>query len=127
MSDDSTRPAHWLNIPNLITVSRLLMAVVLVAVIEADGWWKTATVLFLIAAATDFLAEVVQDWEASTDLVDDNQHKSQEDGRESYEKVDELQALDDSPTPEVTRQVTEALSVPLRTESLLPQVPLRQV
>ena len=55
MSDESARPAHWLNIPNLITVSRLLIAVVLFALIEADGWWKTATVLFLVAAATDFL------------------------------------------------------------------------
>ena len=53
--EESGRPAHWLNIPNLITISRLLMAVVLFVLIEADGWWKTATVLFAIAAATDFL------------------------------------------------------------------------
>ena len=53
--EESDRPAHWLNIPNLITISRLLMAVVLFVLIEADGWWKTATVLFAIAAATDFL------------------------------------------------------------------------
>jgi len=55
VSDESARPVHWLNIPNLITISRLVMAVVLFTLIEADGWWKTATVLFLIAAATDFL------------------------------------------------------------------------
>ncbi len=55
MSDESARPVHWLNIPNLITISRLVMAVALFTLIEADGWWKTATVLFLIAAATDFL------------------------------------------------------------------------
>ncbi|MDC0175688.1 CDP-diacylglycerol--glycerol-3-phosphate 3-phosphatidyltransferase [Planctomycetaceae bacterium] len=55
MVEESDRPAHWLNIPNLITISRLLMAVVLFVLIEADGWWKTATVLFAIAAATDFL------------------------------------------------------------------------
>ncbi len=55
MSDESARPGHWLNLPNLITISRLLMAVVLFVLIEANGWWKTATVLFLIAAATDFL------------------------------------------------------------------------
>tara|TARA_B110000014_G_scaffold221988_1_gene178921 strand:- start:1137 stop:1772 length:636 start_codon:yes stop_codon:yes gene_type:complete len=53
--EESDRPAHWLNIPNLITISRLLMAVVLFVLIEADGWWKTATLLFVIAAATDFL------------------------------------------------------------------------
>ena len=55
MSDESARPGHWLNLPNLITISRLLMAVVLFVLIEANGWWKTATVLFLVAAATDFL------------------------------------------------------------------------
>ena len=55
MSDESARPVHWLDIPNLITISRVLMAVVLFALIEADGWWKTATVLFAVAAATDFL------------------------------------------------------------------------
>jgi CDP-diacylglycerol--glycerol-3-phosphate 3-phosphatidyltransferase len=55
VSDESARPVHWLNTPNLITISRLLMAVVLFVLIEADGWWKTATVLFVIAAATDFL------------------------------------------------------------------------
>jgi hypothetical protein len=86
-----------------------------------------ALFLWKIDAVVEVLAEVVQDWEASTDLVDDNQHKSQEDGRESYEKVDELKSLDDAPTPTVTRQVTEALSVPLRTESPLPQVPLKQI
>ena len=53
--EESDRPSHWLNIPNLITISRLLMAVVLFVLIEADGWWKTATLLFVIAAATDFL------------------------------------------------------------------------
>jgi CDP-diacylglycerol--glycerol-3-phosphate 3-phosphatidyltransferase len=52
---ESDQPTHWLNIPNLITISRLLMAAVLFVLIEADGWWKTATVLFVIAAATDFL------------------------------------------------------------------------
>ena len=55
MVEESDRPSHWLNIPNLITISRLLMAVVLFVLIEADGWWKTATLLFVIAAATDFL------------------------------------------------------------------------
>ena len=55
MVEESDRPAHWLNIPNLITISRLLMAVVLFVLIEADGWWKTATAVFAIAAATDFL------------------------------------------------------------------------
>ncbi|MBO11979.1 MAG: hypothetical protein CMJ68_14590 [Planctomycetaceae bacterium] len=125
----------------------LLVAGLVALVLWSRGWlWRRATAsrfvfgsvvfhllvvlsLFLwkLDSVVEVIAEVVQDWEASTDLVDDNQHKSQEDGPESYEKVDELQSLDDAATPEVTRQVTEALSVPVRTESLLPQVPLRQV
>jgi CDP-diacylglycerol--glycerol-3-phosphate 3-phosphatidyltransferase len=44
-----------LNIPNLITISRLLLAVLLFFLIDADGYWKLATVVFLLAAATDFL------------------------------------------------------------------------
>jgi hypothetical protein len=148
--DSSRLDAMWLIVRGLwdraIWIT-LLVAGMFAVLLWSRGWlWRRATAsrfvfgsvmfhllvmlaLFLwkIDAVVDVLAEVVQDWETSTDLVDDNQHKSQEDGRESYEKVDELQSLDDSPTPEVTRQVTEALSVPLRTESLLPQVPLRQV
>jgi CDP-diacylglycerol--glycerol-3-phosphate 3-phosphatidyltransferase len=44
-----------LNLPNLITVSRLLLALVLFALIDIDGFWLTSAVLFLVAAATDFL------------------------------------------------------------------------
>jgi CDP-diacylglycerol--glycerol-3-phosphate 3-phosphatidyltransferase len=44
-----------LNLPNLITVSRLLLAVVLFVLIDVDGWWRTAAGLFVIAAFTDFL------------------------------------------------------------------------
>ena len=43
MSDESARPAHWLNTPNLITISRLLMAVVFALLSEAYGWVKTPT------------------------------------------------------------------------------------
>lgn len=44
-----------LNLPNLITLSRLVLSVVLFVLIDVDGWWRTATVVFVIAAATDFL------------------------------------------------------------------------
>jgi CDP-diacylglycerol--glycerol-3-phosphate 3-phosphatidyltransferase len=56
-----TRPAvapltrGALNLPNLITVSRLVLALVLFALIDIDGFWLTSAVLFLVAAATDFL------------------------------------------------------------------------
>ena len=44
-----------LNVPNAITTSRLLLALVLFALIDYDGWWITSAILFGIAAATDFL------------------------------------------------------------------------
>lgn len=47
-------PEIW-NLPNMITVSRLLLALVLFVMIYMEGWWKTSALLFIIAAATDFL------------------------------------------------------------------------
>lgn len=50
----SARP-QALNVPNAITLSRLVLAVVVFQLIYLDGWWITAAVLFVVAAATDFL------------------------------------------------------------------------
>ncbi len=44
-----------LNLPNLITTSRLVLAMVLFVLIDMEGWWRTAAVLFVVAAFTDFL------------------------------------------------------------------------
>jgi CDP-diacylglycerol---glycerol-3-phosphate 3-phosphatidyltransferase len=44
-----------LNLPNLITLSRFALAIVLFGLIDIGGHWLAATVLFLVAAATDFL------------------------------------------------------------------------
>jgi CDP-diacylglycerol---glycerol-3-phosphate 3-phosphatidyltransferase len=44
-----------LNAPNIITLSRLVLAVVLFVLIDLNGWWRTATAVFILAAATDFL------------------------------------------------------------------------
>lgn len=44
-----------LNLPNLITLSRLLLAVVLFALIDIGGYWLTATSLFVFAASTDWI------------------------------------------------------------------------
>ncbi len=44
-----------LNTPNLITISRLLLAVLLFYLIDYDGYWRLAAAVFLAAAATDFL------------------------------------------------------------------------
>ena len=47
-------PEIW-NLPNLITVSRLVLALVLFFIIYLEGWWKTSAAIFILAAATDFL------------------------------------------------------------------------
>lgn len=47
-------PEIW-NLPNLITLSRLVLALILFVMIYLEGWWKISAALFIIAAATDFL------------------------------------------------------------------------
>jgi len=47
-------PEIW-NLPNTITVSRLVLSLMLFVMIYLEGWWKTSALLFIIAAATDFL------------------------------------------------------------------------
>jgi CDP-diacylglycerol--glycerol-3-phosphate 3-phosphatidyltransferase len=44
-----------LNLPNLITISRLALAVVLFAMIDAGGWPLVSAALFVFAASTDFI------------------------------------------------------------------------
>jgi CDP-diacylglycerol--glycerol-3-phosphate 3-phosphatidyltransferase len=44
-----------LNLPNLITVSRLVLAFVLFVLIYMHGYWISAAVVFVLAAATDAL------------------------------------------------------------------------
>lgn len=44
-----------LNLPNLITLARLFLSVVLFALISIGGMWLTSTILFIVAASTDFL------------------------------------------------------------------------
>ena len=44
-----------LNLPNSITLSRLLLAIVLFVLIDIEGYWLTAAILFVVAAATDAL------------------------------------------------------------------------
>jgi len=44
-----------LNLPNAITVSRFVLAMVLFVLIWMAGWWRIAAVLFVAAAFTDFL------------------------------------------------------------------------
>jgi CDP-diacylglycerol---glycerol-3-phosphate 3-phosphatidyltransferase len=44
-----------LNLPNAITLSRLILSIVLFAMIGYPGLWLTSAILFVVAAATDFL------------------------------------------------------------------------
>src|SRR5688572_3148906 len=48
-------PRDALNLPNLITISRLFLSFVLFALIYIQDYWFTAAVLFVVAASTDFL------------------------------------------------------------------------
>ena len=45
--------ARALNLPNCITVSRLVLSFVLFGMISYGGMWLAATVVFILAAATD--------------------------------------------------------------------------
>jgi CDP-diacylglycerol--glycerol-3-phosphate 3-phosphatidyltransferase len=47
------RPASALNVPNVITLSRLVLAVFLFWLIDIGGHWLAACIVFVIAAATD--------------------------------------------------------------------------
>lgn len=44
-----------LNVPNILTLSRFVLALVLFALIDYHGWWRLSAVLFIVAASTDFL------------------------------------------------------------------------
>ncbi|HEY3969495.1 MAG TPA: CDP-diacylglycerol--glycerol-3-phosphate 3-phosphatidyltransferase [Planctomycetaceae bacterium] len=49
------KPPAALNLPNLITLSRFALSIVLFYLIDIGHHWLAATALFVIAAATDFL------------------------------------------------------------------------
>jgi CDP-diacylglycerol--glycerol-3-phosphate 3-phosphatidyltransferase len=44
-----------LNAPNLITISRFVLSIVLFVLIDSDGWWRTAAGVFIVAALTDYV------------------------------------------------------------------------
>lgn len=59
-----TRPGHpavaaidrrSLNLPNLITLLRFVLAIILFVLMDRDGWWRTSAALFIVAALTDVL------------------------------------------------------------------------
>ena len=52
VSSPSAPASQW-NIPNAITVSRLVMTFMLLGLMSATDWWITAAVLFIVAAISD--------------------------------------------------------------------------
>lgn len=52
---DQVVDARSLNLPNAITLSRLILSVVLFVLIWSGRYWQTSAVVFIVAAATDFL------------------------------------------------------------------------
>ncbi|MBI5759900.1 MAG: CDP-diacylglycerol--glycerol-3-phosphate 3-phosphatidyltransferase [Planctomycetales bacterium] len=44
-----------LNLPNLITLSRLVLSLVLFTMMSLTDWWLASAILFVVAASTDFL------------------------------------------------------------------------
>lgn len=46
--------ADWLNVPNLVTLSRLALSLVLFVVLSF-GWYEAALLLFVVAAGTDWV------------------------------------------------------------------------
>ncbi len=60
----------------------------------------------------------------STQLFDENQHQSHEEGPAAYEKLADLKALEPVPAPEVARQDVEPFNVPRRNDDPLPTIPL---
>lgn len=47
--------ARSLNLPNAITLSRFVLALILFGLIWTGRYWQTSTVVFIVAALTDFL------------------------------------------------------------------------
>ena len=54
ITDPPVRRPSVVNLPNLLTFSRLILAVVFFGLLVAD-WWKTSLLLFIVAASTDWL------------------------------------------------------------------------
>ena len=56
-ADRSLKPIGLdsLNWPNTITISRLFLAIILFAIIDYEGGWITAALVFILAAGTDAL------------------------------------------------------------------------
>lgn len=50
-----TTPPSSLNLPNAITLTRLILAFVVLALIDFTDWWIITTIIFVIAVSTDFL------------------------------------------------------------------------
>lgn len=64
-----TPPPATLNIPNLITLSRLVLTFVVLILISFQRYWIATTIIFIIAVATDFLdGYLARKWNQITTL-----------------------------------------------------------
>lgn len=54
VASTSSEPSAW-NLPNAITISRFVLALVLFGMIDAEGLWVASAAIFIVAASTDFL------------------------------------------------------------------------
>jgi hypothetical protein len=88
-------------------------------------------VLLLLAVWTlpevvDAIVAKVRDVVPAPDFVDESQHQSHEDGRESHEKVADLKSVETVPIPDVVRKESTPISVPERNERMVPTIPVEQ-
>ncbi len=120
----------------------LTLAAIALAVLYFRGWIveKATTakfffcsvvihLLILLALMQWVLPRVIEEIvtklheaDPSTQLFDDNQHQSHEDGKEAYEKIADLKSLEPTDPSDLIRQETESISVPQRTDNPVPTI-----
>ena len=93
----------------------------------------TVNLLVLLLLAVWTLPEIVDAIVAKVravvpapDFVEESQHQSHEDGRESHEKVADLKSVETVPIPDIVRKESTPISVPQRNERLVPTIPVEQ-
>jgi CDP-diacylglycerol--glycerol-3-phosphate 3-phosphatidyltransferase len=68
IAPELTQPRS-LNLPNLITLSRLALTFVILILISLDRYWIATTILFVVAVATDFVdGYLARKWNQITPL-----------------------------------------------------------
>ena len=99
------------------TQAKFFMASVLfhLALLMVLAFWSLPTVIEVIVSQ-------IQEAEAATQPFDDNQHQSHEDGKQAWEKLADLAAVDK--TVDLVRREREPINIPNETEILEPTIPI---